>query len=201
MPFALNGSVRSTFLTSAAATDAQASVRATAKPTWWATIEAPFTRLLMDEDRWRKVPLYSASSPSTVRSPSAPDLPCGLDDERQLLLFVVDGHRVAHEVARETTLRTETQLIERQELRRLVDAAFDHVLGLQHRRLGGNQAEDDVLALGDVAQRREVARAVGVVLHEVVWDVDIPQHDFADVLVAAASHPLAAVVAAAHVHP
>ena len=80
-------------------------------------------------------------------------------------------------------------------MRRLIE-----VLRLEHRRLRRDEAEDDVLALRHVPQRLEIARAIAVVLHEEVRDVDVPEHDLADVFVAAAAHPLAAVVAAAHVH-
>jgi hypothetical protein len=61
--------------------------------------------------------------------------------------------------AREAALRREAELLERHELRGLVDAALEHVLRLHLAELGGHQAEDDDLVLGQEAQRPEVARA------------------------------------------
>ena len=55
---------------------------------------------------------------------STPDFARGFDHQLELPPLVVDGQRVAHEVAGEPALRAETQLLERQHLRRFVDAAL-----------------------------------------------------------------------------
>src|SRR6266436_5660947 len=69
----------------------------------------------------RPAPVPPAMSTRQVRAPptaceSSPDLFRNVDDERQLLLLVLDGDRVAHEVVGEAALGAETQLIERQHL-------------------------------------------------------------------------------------
>ena len=58
----------------------------------------------------------------------SPDVPGRLDDKRQLLLLVVHGDRIAHEVAGKAALRAQAQLIERQVFRGLVDPPLDDVL-------------------------------------------------------------------------
>ena len=123
------------------------------------------------------------------------------DDQRQLPLLVVHGHRIAHEIAGEAALRAETQLIERQVLRRLVDAALEDVLRSRAPASWSRRGRGSTcLPFGTCRSGvKSPARSVSYSMKKLA-DVDVAEHDFADVLVAAAAHPFAAVVAAAHVH-
>src|SRR5262245_32038852 len=69
-----------------------------------------------------------------------PHFLCCLNNQPQLPLLVVHCDGIAHEVAGEAALRAEAELIERQVLCRFVDAAFEHILRLEHRRLGRDEA-------------------------------------------------------------
>ena len=79
---------------------------------------------------------------------------------------------------------------------RRLRSSFD----LELAELGRHQAEDDGLALGQEAQRLEVARARVVVLEEVAVDVHLREQRLGDRLVAALRRPGALEVAAAQVH-
>ena len=84
--------------------------------------------------------------------------------------------------------------------RGLVDAPLERVLRLHLAELGGHQAEDHDLALGQVAQRPEVARAVVVVLEEVGVEVHLGEQRLGHRLVVAGGGMGALEVAAAQVH-
>src|SRR5579884_1879089 len=88
---------------------------------------------------------------------AAPHQPRRVDYQRELAPLIVDGERIAHEVARKAALRAETELIERQMLRGRVDAPRERVARLEHRRLRGHEAEHDARARRRVAERPEVA--------------------------------------------
>ena len=92
------------------------------------------------------------------------------------------------------------KLIERREFRRLVDAALDRVLAFELAGLGGDDAEHDDLALGQLAQRREIAGALGVVFHEIAVDVGAVEQHVLDAFVTARAHIGAFVIAAAQMH-
>src|SRR5262249_289379 len=110
---------------------------------------------------------------------SPPHLARGLDDQRELAALVLDGERVAGEIAGEAALRAQTQALERHAARRFVDAALEGVLGLKLRRLGRDEAEHDRLSGRQVAQRPEVPGARRVVFHEEVGNSELLEHAFA----------------------
>ena len=64
----------------------------------------------------------------------------------------------------ETTLRTETQAIERDILGSLVNAGDNLSLILQHRRFGGYQTQNHLLAICHILQRLETTRTLIVIL-------------------------------------
>jgi len=102
--------------------------------------------------------------------------------------------------AREAALRRQAQLLERHVLGGLVDAALEVVLRFELAELGRHQAEDDGLALGQEAERPEVARARVVVLEEVAVDAHLREQRLGDRLVAALRRPGALEVAAAQMN-
>ena len=73
--------------------------------------------------------------------------PRNLDDALELAPLVVLRQRVAVVRAREAALRRQAQALERDELRGLVDAALQGVLGFELAELGRDQAEHDLLVL------------------------------------------------------
>src|SRR6185312_7921375 len=102
-----------------------------------------------------------------------PHLARYFDDELQLGDLVGDGEIVAFEHAGKAALRRERKLLERTIFRRRVDAPLQIVLALELRAFAGDEAEHDGLALGDKAQRREIAGARAVVLEEIPVDIDV----------------------------
>src|ERR1051326_2075208 len=102
--------------------------------------------------------------------PSSPHLARDVEDQFELRFLLIDGERVAFGVAREAALRAERELLDRHELRGLVDPPLHVVLLLERARLRRHQPEDDRLALRHEAQRPEVAGARAVVLEEVAGD-------------------------------
>src|SRR5580704_8987384 len=87
----------------------------------------------------------------------APDLLGGLDDEAELGHLLVVGQRVAFERGGEPALAGQADLVQRNELGRLVDPPLQLILGLQLRTLGRDQAQHDHLALRHEPQRLEPA--------------------------------------------
>lgn len=130
-----------------------------------------------------------------------PDLLGNLDLEADLGPLLLLAELVALHGAGEAALVAEAELVEAAgaELGGLVEAADDVGLVVEGGLLGGHDAEDDDLVVGQVAQGGEVARAGVVVLEEVDVDVELLEEDLGDGLVAALGEPLRAVVAAAQV--
>ncbi len=82
---------------------------------------------------------------------SAPDLVGRLHDEAELRGHVAEGETVALYRRRKATLGGQTDLIERDVLTGLVDTALELVLRFERSALGGDEPEDDHLALGHEA--------------------------------------------------
>src|SRR5882672_11927198 len=97
----------------------------------------------------------------------APDGPGSVDNQAELGPLRVLVDRVAAGDAGEAALRGQRQALEVDEARRLVDAPTEVVRAFQDRRLGRHQSQHDATILGDMAQGREVAGALAVVLQEV----------------------------------
>src|SRR5580704_2945438 len=129
---------------------------------------------------------------------SAPHLFGDLDHHPQLRPLLLLGEHVALFGGSKAALRRETELIEGGELGRLVDAAFDVVLLFQLAGFCRDQPEhNDLVALGQEAQRLETAGARGVVFEEIAVVVQLPEQNFGDRLVAAFGNPGRAEIAAA----
>src|SRR6185503_21378030 len=84
-----------------------------------------------------------------------PDFLRDLHHQLQLALLVVLAQPVADLAGGEAALRRQAEVLEWDELRRLVDALLQGVLLLQDGRLGRDQAEDHFPALGNEAQGLE----------------------------------------------
>src|SRR5215831_3356004 len=95
-----------------------------------------------------------------------PDVLGNLDDQFELGHFLLVAEHVALDRGGEAALRRQAQLVQRHELRRLVDPALDRVRVFQLAPLGGYQAEHDHLAGRHEAQRLEAAGALVVVFEE-----------------------------------
>src|SRR6478672_11519417 len=141
-----------------------------------------------------------ASRGGNARLRASPYLVRGLDHQAELGDFPRDIHGVAADAAGETALRTQRELLQRRMLRRFVDPALELVLGFELAALGGDQAEDRDLALGEKAQRLEPAGARAVVFEKVAVDIDLVEDQFGDRLVAALRDPGAGEIAAAQMH-
>ena len=89
----------------------------------------------------------------------------------------------------EAALRREAELLDVDELRRLVDPPLQLVLRLELAELGGDEAEHDGLALRQEAQRLEAARALVVLLQEEAVDLELVEERLGDEVVAAFGDP------------
>ena len=116
----------------------------------------------------------------------APHLVRDIGDEAQLRPLLVLGEDVALFRRGEAALRRKRKLLERDQLRRLHHALPDVAPGLQRARLRRDKTEhDDLVALGQEAQRLEAARAVGIVFEEIAVVIDARQQRFGHRLVTA----------------
>src|SRR3954465_2773999 len=91
-------------------------------------------------------PLRRTDGGVRTRTSLAPDLAGGLDDQPQLGELVVSRELVALLRGGEAALRRQAQLVDVDEPRGLLDAPLEHVLRLELRALGRDQAEHDDLA-------------------------------------------------------
>src|SRR5439155_21331708 len=115
--------------------------------------------------------------------------PRDFHDRLHLSLLVADRHAGAVSVRRglKATLWTEGQLLDRDELRRLVDAPQQLVLRLDLVRLSANQAEHRDLVARHVTQRLEASRSRRVELEQEAVDVLCVEHLLGDEVIAAAA--------------
>src|SRR5215469_1142522 len=130
---------------------------------------------------------------------SAPDVPGDLDDQFELGDLLVVAQHVPLDGGGEAALRRQAQLVERHELRRLIDAALEHVRVFQLAPLGGHQAEHDHLARRHEAQRLEAAGTVVVVLEEEPVHVQLAEQCLGNEVIPAGRGPGGPEVAPAHV--
>src|SRR5438105_4889795 len=121
--------------------------------------------------------------------PGAPYLFRSLDDQAQLRCLRLTRDLIAMHGARKAALRRQTELVERQHLRGLVDFSLQRVLGLELAELGRDQAENDGLPGRHEAQRRKIAAAGIVVFEEIPVDLELVEQDLGDRLVSAFGHP------------
>src|SRR5829696_9404369 len=104
------------------------------------------------------------SPPNTMSIATlTPDFACDLHAPPELGALLVLAQQVAQLRIGEAALRRQAELVDRCELGRLVDAALELVLALQLAGLRRHDAQHDLLALREKAQRLEAAGAVGVV--------------------------------------
>src|SRR4051794_19663942 len=136
----------------------------------------------------------------TARGESSlrPHLVGELDDLAHLGPLLVLREDVAFLGAGEAALRAERELLDRCEFRRLVDAALDVLDLLQRAGFRRDEAEhDDLIALGQEAERLEAAGARRVVFEEIAVVFHVAQQPLGDRLVAALGDPGGTEVAAA----
>src|SRR5437870_5284062 len=135
-------------------------------------------------------------SPGTS-SRRAPDFCRGFDDEPELRRLRVARNDIAVHGARKAALRRQAKLVERDELRRLVDLALEIILRLQLIELCRNESKDYGLSFRDVTKRREIAGAGVVVFEEIAVDVEVVEKHLRNGLVTALRDPGALEIAPA----
>src|SRR5208282_5658350 len=123
----------------------------------------------------RAAPVTMATFPATMFAIGLfpPHLLRDLADHPQLRPLLLFGEDIAFLGRGEAALRRQAELIDIDELRRLLDAALDLVAAFQPPGFAGDETEHHGLALGHEAQRLETAGALGVVFHEVAVHVDL----------------------------
>src|SRR3989449_6750936 len=139
-------------------------------------------------------------SSSFERRILTPDLSRNLDHQLQLAALVILAQAVPHLAACEAALRRQAQVFQRHVFGSGIDPLFQKILLFQHRRLGGNQAQDHLLSFRHETQRLEAAGAPGVVLEKEAVHLRLAEHRLGHRVVAPRGHPHAGVVAAAGVH-
>ena len=140
-------------------------------------------------------PEHYAGAPRDVSL--TPHLPRRLGDQFELALLVVGAEQIADDVGGEAALRADRKLIERNELRRLVDPALEPVHRFHLRHLGADQAEHHDLAFRHEAQRLKTAGARSVVFQQKAVVRQFVEQPLGNGVVAAFAVPHAALVAAA----
>src|SRR5215471_21579543 len=106
-----------------------------------------------------------------------PHLIRDFDGEAELGPLLLLGEDVALFRRGEAALRGERELLERRELRGFLEAALDVVLLLELAELRGDDADhDDLVALGQEAQRLEAPGAIAVVFEEVAVVIGAGEH-------------------------
>src|SRR5262245_34079283 len=103
-------------------------------------------------------------------APLAPDLARDLDYPFELPPLLLVREKVAVVRRGKAALRRKAQVLERQMARSGVDAPLQRVLALELPNLGRNEPEHDLSVLRRKPQRREVACALAVELHEEAVD-------------------------------
>ena len=120
-------------------------------------------------------------------------------DQRNLCPLLVLGQLVANLAAGKATLRRQIQVLERHVLYRLADALDDGVFVLELCRLGGHQAQHDLLAGGNVLERLKATGTRRIELKIERIDVLVCEQVRRDGAIAALKSIGRVVVAAAHV--
>src|SRR5215470_19145861 len=141
--------------------------------------------------------LVPGLAPSRPGSPRAPHFLRGFDDQPELVPLLLLGEVVALLGRGEATLRREAELVDVDELGRVLDPPFQVVLALQLTPLGGDQPEHHPLALRHEPQWLEAARALVIPLAEEPVHGKLVEQCLGDELVTALGRPHALVVAPA----
>src|ERR1700761_466614 len=134
--------------------------------------------------------VFTGSSASadddTSCSCSSPNLVGELYDHPQLGPLLVLGQNVALFGRGEAALRRQAELVERDVLGRLVDAALDDVLAFELAGLGGDQPEYQLFVpFRKKPQRLEAAGALAIVFEEIAVESGMAEQMFGDEFVAA----------------
>src|SRR5438552_15330845 len=113
---------------------------------------------------------YSASSLRSERAARPdlsvpPDLPRDVDDQAQLRPLLLFADLVAFDRAGEAALRAQTHVLQRHELRRLLDARHEAFAGFQRAHFRRHQSQDNCLVLRHETKRPEITGPPVVVLH------------------------------------
>src|SRR5207248_10794211 len=117
-------------------------------------------------------------------------------DDFELAPLIVLAQEIANDVGGEAALRANGELVERDELRRLVDAPLERIDALELRYFRADEPEHHHLALGYKPQRRKTARARTVVFEQETIVRQFIEQPFGNCVVAALAVPHAALVAA-----
>src|SRR3954470_24975356 len=142
---------------------------------------------------------FIKSSPDFA-SGAAPRLLRQLYHQPELCLLHFGADRVAGCGGGEPALRADSEAIERDVARGLVETALQHGLILEKVRLGRHEAERDRLALRHEAQRREVAGAWRIVFEKEEFNREPIEQLLGDGVVTSLCMPLTGAVAAAKMH-
>src|SRR5579859_2280674 len=130
-----------------------------------------------------------AAAPCRSRSPRAPDLLRGLDDQPELVPLLLRGDVVALLGGGEAALRRQAELVGVDEGSRVLDPPLQVVLALQLAALGGAQPEHDPLALRHEPKRLEAARPLVVPFAEEPVHGKLVEQGLGDELVATLGRP------------
>src|SRR5271163_1506220 len=104
---------------------------------------------------------------STIFSPGlTPNVIGYFHDQPQFRFFIFNRQRISAGRAGEAALRRDSEILDRHELRGLVDSPLHRILVFQHGGLRADQSEAHELVFGHQAQRREIPGPRRIVLKE-----------------------------------
>src|SRR5665213_525798 len=153
-------------------------------------------------DRGMENFLFVASTSRTTArwsSSSAPDFVGRLDHEAQFGDLLVETETIAFHRRRKPALRRKAKLIERHVLTGFFDTSLEPVLRLEETPLGGDEPENDHLALGHEAQWLEASGTLVIVFEEEPVDVQLTEEGLGHEVVAALGRPVGLEVTSARV--
>jgi len=145
--------------------------------------------------------MYTTSSTQQVhvddvKRLTTPNLLRHLDNQPELGSLVLHRQLIAEHGAGKAALWTDTELVERNVLACLVDAALQIIGAFQLAGLGGNQSQVQPLSARQIAERRKITGPRRVELQEVAIDFQLVEQYFGDRIVTAFRHPGAGEVTA-----
>src|SRR5262245_14657574 len=152
---------------------------------------------------YSSIPIFQHSNTPLFQSSSTlpPHLPRGLDDDFEFSLLLIFADQVANHIGSKTALRADRQLVKRDVLGSLIEAALQRVDRLRSRDFRAHETEHNDLPFGQKTQRLKGPGTRCVVLEEKPVMMEFVEKALCDRVIGALAMPHAALVAATEVNP
>src|SRR5262245_39007279 len=152
---------------------------------------------------YSSIPIFQHSNTPLFQSSSTlpPHLPRGLDDDFEFALLLIFTDQVAIHIGSKTALRADRQLVKRDVLGGLVEAALQRVERLRSGDFRAHESEHNDLPFRQKTQRLKGSGARGVIFKEKPVMMELVEKALGDRVVGALAMPHAALVAPAEMNP